>query len=113
MTIAERIQLHRLGYTKDEISELAKANYDPEGLKEDPKQPEPVPEEPKQPEPVPEEPKQPEPVPGTDEKYEKLLAAVDGLRAALQASNIRTQPQPEPEPLNAQIDAVYRQLTNK
>ena len=103
MTIAERIQLHRLGYTKDEISELAKANYDPEGLKEDPKQPEPVPEEPKQ----------PEPVPGTDEKYEKLLAAVDGLRAALQASNIRTQPQPEPEPLNAQIDAVYRQLTNK
>ena len=107
MTIAERIQLHRLGYTKEEIAELAKANYDPEGLKEDPKQPEPVPEQ------EPEEPKQPDPVLETDEKYEKLLAAVDGLRAALQASNIRTQPQPEPEPLNAQIDAVYRQLTNK
>ena len=105
MTIAERIQLHRLGYTKEEIAELAKANYDPEGLTEEPKQPEPVPE--------PEEPKQPEPVPQTDEKYEKLLAAVDGLRAALQASNIRTQQQPEQEPLDAQIDAVYRQLTNK
>lgn len=107
MTIAERIQLHRLGYTKEEISELAKANYDPAGLTEDPKQPEPLPEQ------EPEEPKQPEPVPETDERYEKLLAAVDGLRAALQASNIRTQQQPDPEPLNAQIDAVYRQLTNK
>ena len=107
MTIAERIQLHRLGYTKEEIAELAKANYDPEGLTEAPKQPEPIPE--------PEAPKQPEPLPeqDPDEKYEKLLAAVDGLRAALQASNIRTQQQPEPEPLSAQIDAVYNQLTNK
>ena len=85
MTIAERIQLHRLGYTKEEIAELAKENYDVKGLTEGPKEPEAI--EAVQEELNPAEPK-------TDTNAE-ILKALQGLTATIQKSNIIASRQPE------------------
>lgn len=89
MTIVERIQLHKLGYTKEEINQLAADNYNPAGLT-DP-QPEQLPDIPADPEP---------PVPvvpgsGTQSDNSAVLAAINNLTAALQANAIKTTPQPE------------------
>lgn len=81
MTIAERIQLHRLGYTKEEIKELAAENYDPAGLQEEPKEPEAAPAAASDPAPQPDN--------------SAVLAAINNLTAALQANAIKTHAQPE------------------
>lgn len=90
MTIAERIQLHKLGYTKEEISELAKEGYDPKGLEEPPAEPEPVPEEPAKEEPAKEEPAKEEPP-----KDDAILLAIKELTKTIQASNLQKDAQPE------------------
>lgn len=76
MTIAERINLHKCGYTRAEIDALAKEE------KEAAKNPEPAPEETKPTETAPEE-------------KDPVLEAIKGLTAAIQARNIHTDTQPE------------------
>lgn len=92
MTIVERLQLHKLGYTKEEINQLAADNYNPAGLVEPPAEPQPQPE----PEPI----KAPEPVaapeqPQQTDQMGEMLQAIRQLTATLQKSNIRNSQQPE------------------
>lgn len=83
MTIMERIQLHKLGYTKDEINQLAADNYNPAGLTD------PQPEQP-------EIPADPQPAAAAAQSDNSaVLAAINNLTAALQANAIKTTPQPE------------------
>lgn len=95
MTIAERIKLHSLGYTREEINQLAADNYNPAGLENPPAEPEPIPE----PEPA------PAPTPAKPDNS-AVLAAINNLTAALQANAIRTQPQPE-APKETAEDALF------
>ena len=74
MTIAERINLHKCGYTRAEIDALAK---------EEKETPAPAQEEKETPAPAP----APEPDP--------VLEAIKGLTAAIQARNIHEDTQPE------------------
>ena len=76
MTIAERINLHKCGYTRAEIDALAKEE------KEAAKNPEPTPEETK-------------PAENQPEEKDPVLEAIKGLTAAIQARNIHTDTQPE------------------
>lgn len=92
MTIAERIQLHKLGYTKEEIKELINAEFDPKGLEDPPKEVE-------QPEQA-EQPKEVEP-PAVDTQAE-ILKALQGLTATIQKSNIIQSRQPEQSPETAE-----------
>lgn len=98
MTIAERIQLHKLGYTKDEINELNKAGYDPKALEEDPK---PAPEAEQ---PVEEQNTQEIPTPEDDkpDPQSEILKAIQGLTSAIQKSNIIQSRQPEQAPETAE-----------
>ena len=77
MTIAERINLHKCGYTRAEIDALAKEE------KEAKETPAPAQEEKERPAPAP----VPEPDP--------VLEAIKGLTAAIQARNIHEDTQPE------------------
>ena len=82
MTISERINLHRCGYSRAEIDELAKQekeerNQNPETEKEAPN-PEP-------------EKEAPNPEPETD----PVLDAINKLTEAIQGSNINRKAQPE------------------
>ena len=77
MTIAERINLHKCGYTRAEIDALAKEE------KEAKEPPAPAQEEKETPAPAP----APEPDP--------VLEAIKGLTAAIQARNIHEDTQPE------------------
>lgn len=77
MTIAERINLHKCGYTRAEIDALAKEE------KEAKETPAPAQEEKETPAPAP----APEPDP--------VLEAIKGLTAAIQARNIHEDTQPE------------------
>ena len=77
MTIAERINLHKCGYTRAEIDALAKEE------KEAKETPAPAQEEKETPAPAP----VPEPDP--------VLEAIKGLTAAIQARNIHEDTQPE------------------
>ena len=95
MTIAERIKLHSLGYTREEINQLAADNYNPAGLENPPAEPDPIPE----PEPA------PAPTPAQQDNS-AVLAAINNLTAALQANAIRTQPQPE-APKETAEDALF------
>lgn len=95
MTIAERIKLHSLGYTREEINQLAADNYNPAGLENPPAEPDPIPE----PEPT------PAPTPSQPDNS-AVLAAINNLTAALQANAIRTQPQPEAKKETAE-DALF------
>lgn len=95
MTIAERIKLHSLGYTREEINQLAADNYNPAGLENPPAEPDPIPE----PEPA------PAPTPAQPDNS-AVLAAINNLTAALQANAIRTQPQPE-APKETAEDALF------
>lgn len=100
MTIAERIQLHKLGYTKEEINELNKAGYDPKGLEDPPKSaddgqtaPDPEPASPE--------------MTVTDGQQKpdtqmKILKALQGLTATIQKSNIIQSRQPEQSPETAE-----------
>lgn len=77
MTIAERINLHKCGYTRAEIDALAKeekeAKETPASAQEEKETPAPAPD--------------PEPDP--------VLEAIKGLTAAIQARNIHEDTQPE------------------
>lgn len=101
MTIVERIQLHKLGYTKEEINQLAADNYNPAGLTEQPA-----------PDPEPEPAAAPDPVPASDpaaSDNSAVLAAIKDLTAALQANAIRTAAQPE-QPKETAEDVLYTTL---
>lgn len=76
MTIAERINLHKCGYTRAEIDALAK---------EEKETPAPVPA----PEPA------PAPAPAPASEPDPVLEAIKGLTAAIQARNIHEDTQPE------------------
>lgn len=93
----ERIQLHKLGYSKEEINQLAADKYNPAGLTEQPA-PDPEPE-PAAPDPVPEN----NPAAADNSA---VLAAIKDLTAALQANAIKTQPQPE-QPKESAEDALF------
>ena len=97
MTITERIQLHRLGYSKDEINQLAKDNYDPTALIE-----------------------------GTDNEVEQavvigepversenseILNAINNLTAAIQAQNLQRAEQNTP-PKETTNDILKTLLNN-
>lgn len=100
MTIAERIQLHKLGYTKEEIKELINADYDPKGLEDPPKS---VDDGQTVPDPEPDTPEMPvtdgQPKPDTQME---ILKALQGLTATIQQSNIIKSRQPEQSPETAE-----------
>ena len=75
MTIAERINLHRCGYSRAEIDALAKEEKEAK-IAEDtaPAQ---------------------DPAEDTAPAQDPVLEAIKGLTAAIQASNINKTPQPE------------------
>lgn len=103
MTITQRIELRRLGYSKDEIAELAAAEAAAAA------QPEPEPE----PDQAPAAAAQPEPAPAVtvaepaasgmnQPSMADVLTAINNLTTALQKQNINSIPQPvEPQPETA------------
>lgn len=105
MTITQRIELRRLGYSKDEIAELAAA----EAAAAAQPDPEPVPVEDQAPTAA----AQPEPAPAvtvaepaaagiTQPSMADVLTAINNLTTALQKQNINSIPQPvEPQPETA------------
>ena len=80
MTIAERINLHRCGYTKEEINQLAEAEKaEIETIEADPAEaPAPTPE-------------QPDPAPASNDG---VLDAIKELTKAIYSRNINETPQP-------------------
>ena len=98
MTIAERIQLHKLGYTKEEINELNKAGYDPKGLEDEPVS---VPESQPEQDHDPATPEVSAPEAQPDPQAE-ILKAIQGLTTAIQQSNIVKSRQPEQAPETAE-----------
>lgn len=78
MTIAERINLHKCGYTRAEIDALAKEE------KEAKETPAPASSEPETP-----------PAPAHAPESDPVLEAIKGLTAAIQARNIHEDTQPE------------------
>ena len=102
MTIMERIQLHKLGYTKDEINELAKENYNVNGLVEKPVENVEIP---------PEEPEKKEPAEELkpDNSNTEILDALKQLTATIQQSNITASRQPE-QPKETAEDILYTLL---
>lgn len=99
MTIAERINLHKCGYTRAEIDALAKEE------KEAAKNTDPAPET--DPKPAEADPKPAETDPKPEEK-DPVLEAIKGLTAAIQATNINkdTQPDTSKETMNDLINKV-------
>lgn len=102
MTITQRIELRRLGYSKDEIAELAAAEAAVAAQPE----PEPVPAEDQAPAAA----AQPEPVPAAEPAaagmnqptMADVLTAINNLTTALQKQNINNTQQPvEPQPETA------------
>ena len=83
MTIAERINLHKCGYTRAEIDALAKEEKETSA-------PEPAPAPAPEPAPAP----APEPAPVPAPESDPVLEAIKGLTAAIQASNINKDTQP-------------------
>ncbi len=84
MTISERINLHRCGYTKEEINQLAEAEKaELETIEADPAEaPAPTPE-------------QPAPAPAANDN---VLDAIKELTKAIYSRNINETPQPAPNP---------------
>lgn len=89
MTIAERINLHKCGYTRAEIDALAKEEKESAAKQEDP-----TPEEKPKENPASSEEK-PKENPAPSEEKDPVLEAIKGLTAAIQASNIHKDEQPE------------------
>lgn len=104
MTIVERLQLHKLGYTKEEINQLAADNYNPAGLVEPPAEPQPEPE----PITAPAQPQQPQ----QPDQMGEMLQAIRQLTATLQKSNIRNSQQPETPNIAQQADEVLATFLN-
>ena len=73
MTISERINLHRCGYSRAEIDELAKQEWEERNQKSEPEKETPNPEPEKDP----------------------VLEAINKLTEAIQGSNINRKAQPE------------------
>lgn len=96
MNMTELMKLVDAGFTKQEILQLAGAAQEP---KEEPKsEPAPQPE----PEPAP----QPAPQPAYD--MTALLAKMDEMTKAVQASNIAAGRQPQPETADDILAAIIR-----
>lgn len=92
MTITQRIELRRLGYSKEEIADLAELEKTPE--------PE-APAEPEQVEtPAPEAPAEPQ----TQSNYNELLNAINNLTLVLQNQKLVNTPQPDPAPPQTSTD---------
>lgn len=90
MTIAERINLHRCGYTKEEINQLAEAEKaEVETIVADPAEA-PAPEAP-----APETPA-PAPTPDAQATNDGVLDAIKELTKAIYSRNINETPQPAP-----------------
>ena len=83
MTIAERINLHRCGYSRAEIDALAKEEKEAKAAEETAADPAPAEET------------TPTPAPAEETSPDPVLEAIKGLTAAIQASNINKTPQPE------------------
>ena len=86
MTIAERINLHRCGYSRAEIDALAQEEKEARAAED------------QAPTPVPAEDQAPTQAPAEDQAPDPVLEAIKGLTAAIQASNINKTPQPEAQP---------------
>ena len=83
MTIAERINLHKCGYSRAEIDALAAAEKEElETVAAEPAEPQ-------------EQPAEPAPV--VPDRSADILAAINNLTAALQRQNVNTQQQPAPQ----------------
>lgn len=94
MTIADRINLHRCGYSKAEIAELAAAEKaELEAPQDPPAQDPPAPAQAQDP---------PAPAPAQD----PILAALNNLTAAIQANNIIRTPAPAPQPSQTVDDLI-------
>ena len=94
MTIAERINLHKCGYSRAEIEALAAAEKDqviPDPVPEDPAPADPTPAPATDPVPEDPAPADPTPAPATD----PVLAAIKELTQAIYAQNINKNQQPE------------------
>lgn len=93
MTIAERINLHKCGYSRAEIDALAAAEKEElETVEAEPAGPQEQPAEPAGPQEQP-----PEPAPSAPDRSADILAAINNLTAALQRQNVNTQQQPAPQ----------------
>lgn len=95
MTIEQILELGKMGYSKEDIEALDKAQQDPK--QEDPKKDEPKQEDPKKEEPKKEEPKQ-EP-----DKLGKVFDAIAELTKAIQANNITKSQNPQNEVKSAEV----------
>ncbi len=110
MTIAERIQLHRLGYSKEEINDLAKAGYDPAGLTDPPEEPAPAPEPAPEPAPAPEPVEPPSYIAEIEKRYiAGIEKSLDALTRSIQAANLTKTAQPEQrETVDDVFNAIYK-----
>lgn len=100
MTIEQILELGKMGYSKEDIEALDKAQQDPK--QEDPKKEEPKKDEPKQEEPKKEEPKKEEPKQEPD-KLGKVFDAIAELTKAIQANNITKSQNPQNEVKSAEV----------
>ena len=82
MTISERINLHKCGYSRAEIDALAAAEKEELETVEEPAEPQEQPAE---------------PAPAAPDRSADILVAINNLTAALQRQNVNTQQQPAPQ----------------
>lgn len=99
MTIAERIKLHQLGYSKEEIKEMIAAESAPAPAS-DPALSADNGQNPPQPEQI--APDETAKAPEMSATNAQVLAAIKDLTAAIQASNINKTAQPETAPENVE-----------
>ncbi len=83
MTIAERINLHKCGYSRTEIDALAAAEKEVNASEAET----PLEETPQE-------------VQVPPDRSADILAAINNLTAALQRQNVNTQQQPTPQPIS-------------
>ena len=102
MTILQRIELHKQGYTKDEINALAEEERAAAAAPVVP-QPEPAAaqEPPQAPASDPAAAQEPPQAPASDPAAAQLLAAINNLTNALTSHNILTREQPITQPETA------------
>lgn len=100
MTIEQILELGKMGYSKEDIEALDKAQQDPK--QEDPKKEEPKKEEPKQEEPKQEDPKKEDPKQEPD-KIGDVFKAITELTKAIQANNITQSQNKQNEVKSAEV----------
>lgn len=101
MTIAQRIELRRLGYTKEEVAQM---------IEEEKAQPAPEPAPAPDPEPAPALEPAPAPAAAPDINAQ-ILAAINNLSVTLQQQNIRGKEQPDSKPPETSAD-VFNAMLN-